>query len=130
LEKGQACGGLKGMENEWLEKRMRADLPFMAHMPYSYGEVGFKVGDKRKNFAAPPSTALSRNHGQAKSTRTWLRIAAHSCMPPSETRIEVPWLPAECRRHRLQSSPAGHGALRCAAPESADPEGSRRPWTS
>ena len=84
------------MENEWLQKRMRVDLPFMAHMPHSYGEVGFKAGNKHKNFAAPPATALSRNHRQATSTRTWLRTAVHSCMPPSETRIEVPWPPAEC----------------------------------
>jgi hypothetical protein len=118
------------MESEWLEKRMRVDLPFMAHMPHSYGEVGFKASNKHKSFAAPPATALSRNHGQATSTRTWLRTAAHSCTPPSETRIEVPWPPAECRRQRLQSSPAGHGALRCAAPESPEPERSHRSWTS
>ena len=109
METGQTCGGLKGVESEWLKKRMRADLPFMTHMPHSCDGVGFKARNKRKNFAAPPSMALSRNHGQAKSTRTWLRIAAHSCTPPSETRIEVPWPPAECRRQRLQSSPAGHG---------------------
>jgi hypothetical protein len=118
------------MESEWLEKRMRADLPFMAHMRHSYGEVGFKARNRHKNFGAPPSTTLSRNHGQAKSTRTWLRTAVHSCTPPAETRIEVPWPQAECRRQPLQSSPAGHGALRYAAPESAEPERSHRPWAS
>ena len=55
------------------------------------------------------------------------RTAARRLLRP---RIEVPWPPAECRRQRLQSSPAGHGALRCAAPESPEPERSHRPWTS
>ena len=52
------------MESEWPEKRMQADLPFMAHMPYSYGEAGFKAGNKLNDFPGQPSGASSRGHGQ------------------------------------------------------------------
>jgi hypothetical protein len=46
LETGRICGGLKGMKSEWLEKRIQTDVLFIAHMPYSYGETGFKAGEE------------------------------------------------------------------------------------
>ena len=42
------------MESEWPEKRMQAVLPFMAHMPCSYGEVAFKNGNRLTISARRP----------------------------------------------------------------------------
>jgi hypothetical protein len=40
------------MESEWPQKRMQAVLPFMAHMPCSYGEVAFKNGNRINDSGA------------------------------------------------------------------------------
>src|SRR5579859_5358730 len=74
-ETGWTCGGIKTMESIWPEKQIRANLPFMAHMLYEQGEVGFKADDKFNDFAEPPSGASSHNHRAALPTRTLLPTA-------------------------------------------------------
>jgi hypothetical protein len=117
------------MESKWPGKRIQADLPFMAHMLYNHCEGGLKAGNKLNDLAAPPSRAVSQDHRATPSTRTWLRTAVRCRTRPSQNRITVPWPPAECRRHRLQSSPAAT-ALHSIPLRDPVPERSHRPWTS
>lgn len=117
------------MESNWPGKRIQADLPFMAHMLYNHCKGGFKAGNKLNDLAMPSSTAFSRDHGTAQSTRTWLRTAVRCCTRPSQNRITVPWPPAECRRHRLHSSSAASALHSIPLPDPV-PERSHRPWTS
>jgi hypothetical protein len=117
------------MESKWPGKRIQAGLPFMANMLYNHYEVGFKASNKLNDLAAPPSGAFSRDHGAAPSTRTWLRTAVRCYARPALNRITVPWPPAECRGHRLQSSPAAT-ALHSIPLGDPLPERSHRPWTS
>jgi hypothetical protein len=93
------------MKSEWPERRMQADLPFMAHMPYCYDGISFKTGNKQNDFAAAALKGLRPGSRAALSTRTWLRTAGRCCARPSENRVKVPRPPAECRQQRLQSSP-------------------------
>ena len=117
------------MESKWPGKRIRAHLPFMAHMLYNHCKGGFKAGNKLNDLAMPSSTAFSRDHGTAQSTRTWLRTAVRCCTRSSQNSITVPWPPAECRRHRLHSSSAASALHSIPLPDPV-PERSHRPWTS
>ena len=117
------------MESKWPGKRIKAELPFMAHMLYSHCESGFNTGNNPDDLAAPPSRAFSRDHRAAPSTRSWLRTAVRCCTRPSQNRIAVPWPPAECRRHRLHGSSAAT-ALHSIPLLDPVPERSHRPWTS
>ena len=117
------------MESKWPGKRIQADLPFMARMLYNHCGGGFKAGNKLSDLAVAPSTAFSRDHGTAPLTCTWLRTAVRCWTQPPQNRITVPWLPAECRRHRLHSSPTAT-ALHGIPLRDPVPERSHKPWTS
>ena len=121
LETGRTCGGLKGMESEWPEKRMQAVLPFMAHMPRSYGEVAFR------NPAIGSTTSARRPQGPpAGATGSPIdpHLAANrSARGLRRTASKVPWPPAKCCRQRLPEFAGCHDAPRCAAAGSPNRRG-------
>lgn len=117
------------MESIWPKKRIRAGLPFMAHMLYEHGAAGFKADDEFNDFAEPPSRASSWDHRAALSSRASLPTAALCCAWPLRTASRCPGsqLRAADGGARARRVPRLSRVHRCGIPE---PERSHRPWPS